>query len=212
MRSGSLGARVLVHLVRRARNHAVAVATGLAVAASLLVSCGPAPDTDEIRLGEEVRVERRRPLASGDVAPPFAVETTTGDTIESSAVLGKRVLVVMFFTTWCKVCHRKLPIVRDVLAGYGDEVMTLAVSLDDAETWAPAPSYLRGHGLEMPLVRGALHPPFVLAYDPALAIPMVVVIGRDGRVVDAQPGLSLGDRERLRAAIEVARGPSSAAP
>ena len=179
----------------------------LALVAMALASCAPSPASDEIQLGEAQPV--RKPLHAGDRAPAFQVESTAGDSLDSAELFGKSATVVVFFATWCKVCEVKLPLVRETLADYG-EVRTIAVSLDDGSTFHRAPEYLERHGLRMPLVRGALYPEFVLAYDAPLGVPMVVIVGRDGTVVDVQSGWASGHGERLRAALDAARSPRKA--
>jgi len=177
----------------------------LAIVAIELASCAPSPSADEIQLGEAPRPVRKL-LHTGDPAPAFQVESTAGDSLDSAQLFGKSATVVVFFATWCKVCEVKLPLVRETLADYG-EVSTIAVSLDDVSTFHRAPEYLERHGLRMPLVRGALYPEFVLAYDAPLGVPMVVIVGRDGTVVDVQSGWASGHGERLRAALDAARLP-----
>jgi cytochrome oxidase Cu insertion factor (SCO1/SenC/PrrC family) len=160
-------------------------------------------------------------LAEGEPPPPFSLQTSDGEVIESRDVIGARPLLIVFFTTWCGVCRRTMPEVRQVLellestppasATPGDDTLTVLVSLDGAETWPRVPAYLAGYALDEPVVRGAMHEPFVMDYDPTLGIPMAIVVGRDGNVVDIQRGWSPVGGRRLRAALELARAAPAAA-
>jgi hypothetical protein len=136
--------------------------------------------------------------------------------IESRDVIGARPVLIVFFTTWCGVCRRTLAEVRQVLeilqstpppgsATPGDDTLTVLVSLDGADTWPRVADYLAGYQLDEPVVRGAVHEPFVMDYDPTLGIPVAIVVGRDGNVVDIQRGWSAVGARRLRAALELAR-------
>ena len=175
---------------------------------ALTAACSPAaaPGVDDAPAARRAQLEGDQP------APPFRVLTSKGAIIDSADLIGRRATLVVFFTTWCKVCDRALPLVREALAQQGGEVTAFAVSLDDVDTWPAVPAYLDKHGLEMPVVRGAYHAPFVMDYDPALGIPVVVVIGKGGRVVDVQRGWAAGQEARLRAALEAARVVPPSAP
>lgn len=170
----------------------------------------PQPDAPPVRLAE------------GEPPPPFSLETSDGERIDSRQVVGARPLLLLFFTTWCGVCRRTLPEVREVLqilestppagsATAGDDTLTLLVSLDGTDTWPSVEQYLAGYQLDEPVVRGALHEPFVMDYDPTLGIPVAIVVGRDGKVVDIQRGWSAVGARRLRAALELARAAAPAA-
>ena len=55
-----------------------------------------------------------------------------------------------------------------------------------------------------PVLDGLAHPDFLARYNPASAIPLVVVLGSDGRSVDAQVGLQSGDGRRLVNSLQLA--------
>ncbi|MEJ7734775.1 MAG: hypothetical protein WKG00_37000 [Polyangiaceae bacterium] len=125
-------------------------------------------------------------------------------------------MLLVFFATWCSICRRTMPEVRQVLqllestppagsAAPVDDTLTVLVSLDGAETWPRVPDYLAGYQLDEAVVRGAIHEPFVMSYDPTLGVPVAIVVGRDGKVVDIQRGWSPVGARRLRAALELAR-------
>ena len=142
--------------------------------------------------------------------PAFRVVTTDGAVVDSEELVGHRPIVLVFLTTCCGVCEKKLPLVRDVLeAARREDVTVLGVSIDDTETWPEVPAYLARHRLTFPVVRGREHVSFARAYDPRAGIPFIVVVGRDGYVVEAQMGFRPDDGERLAAAIELARRPAA---
>jgi len=147
-----------------------------------------------------------RPLDVGDKAPPFVVEAADGSTIDSADVLGKRPLVLVFFTTWCPWCERAMPLVREGLVGAPPDALVVAVSLD-VDTWPDVPSYLARHRLTIPVVRAERAREFTMAYDLGGRIPHLVVVGRDGVVVDVQAGFDPDHADRLRAALELAGRP-----
>jgi thiol-disulfide isomerase/thioredoxin len=136
--------------------------------------------------------------------PAFDVTTLDCRSLKSGELVGKRPFVLVFFASWCGVCERKMPSVRAAAAALGDQVDFIGVALDEDETWKNVSSFVERHGLAFPIVRGAHYRSFSLGYDPLGSIPVVVVVGRDGVVVDLQVGYSPFDYNRLVGAAALA--------
>jgi peroxiredoxin len=112
--------------------------------------------------------------------------------------------VIVFFATWCQMCEQKMPELRGALDALGP-VTVIGVSVDDPDTWSRVPAFMQTHGLRFPLVRASQYPRFALSYNPFSMVPLVVVVGRNGGLVDFQMGYAPNDRERLIAAVQLAR-------
>jgi thiol-disulfide isomerase/thioredoxin len=162
----------------------------------------PLPDTSELR-----------PVGMDDgPVPGFRVRATDGRVLDSTKLVGNEPFIVFFFATWCSMCSQKMPHVRRALEATGP-VKVIGVSLDEDTTWPQASGYLREHGVvNVPLVRGADYPRFALSYNPFSMIPLVVVVGKNGGLVDFQMGFAENDQSRLVAAVELARKIGPLAP
>jgi thiol-disulfide isomerase/thioredoxin len=137
--------------------------------------------------------------------PDFLLASERCEIFDSRALVGKRPFVVVFFASWCSVCEHKMPAVRAALEERGDELTTVFVSLDEDEGWAGTEQFLARHGLvPTSAVVGRDFLSFSLGYNPFRSVPVVVVVGRSGRVVDVQIGVHDGDDERLDEALDVA--------
>lgn len=137
--------------------------------------------------------------------PRFDVRSSDGRRFDSARLVGHQPFVVIFFATWCPVCENKLPLVKKALDRLGPLTVIL-VSADDPDTFERVPAYLRRHGLErLPVVRGTDYPAFAVSYDPFSRVPLVVVVGRNGGLVDFQMGITTDDTQRLIKAVELAR-------
>jgi thiol-disulfide isomerase/thioredoxin len=144
-------------------------------------------------------------IAPDERVPDFLLASERCEIFDSRALVGKRPFVVVFFASWCSVCEHKMPAIRDALEERGDELTSLFVSLDEAEGWAGTEQFLARHGLvPTSAVVGRDFLSFSLGYNPFRSVPVVVVVGRSGHVVDVQVGVHDGDDERLLDALDIA--------
>ncbi|MEZ4220704.1 MAG: redoxin family protein [Polyangiaceae bacterium] len=137
--------------------------------------------------------------------PDFSVRTPDGKRFESANLVGDRAFVVVFFATWCGDCDQKLRAVARALRRSGPFLTAFGIALDDAKTWHRVHGYLQGRGLDIPVASALENPKFFLSYNPFDALPLVVVVGKNGGLVDYQLGLRPGDETRLVASIDLAK-------
>jgi thiol-disulfide isomerase/thioredoxin len=149
--------------------------------------------------GEPTRIE------PDERVPDFLLASERCEIFDSRALVGKQPFVVVFFASWCSVCEHKMPLVRRALEERGDEITSVFVSLDDAEGWPKTKQFLARNGLvPTSAVAGRDFLSFSLGYNPFRSVPVVVVVGRSGHVVDVQVGVRDGDGDRLEEALDVA--------
>jgi len=136
--------------------------------------------------------------------PDFDLRSIDGQRFRSNDLVGEQAFVVVFFATWCHMCDLKMPLLRAALDAVGP-LTVIGIAVDDAETFRAVPGYVQRHGLRFPIVRAIDHPLFNISYNPFSTVPLVVVVGRNGGLVDYQMGYAPNDRERLIAAVRLAR-------
>jgi peroxiredoxin len=143
-------------------------------------------------------------IAPDTRVPDFAVATEACDVYDSRELVGKRAFVVVFFASWCSVCEEKVPSLRDALARRAGQVTPLWVSLDEArDGWSEIDEFLTRHALRpRSAVSGQAFLDFSFGYNPFGSVPVVVVVGRSGRVVDVQVGVRDGDEAELEKALD----------
>ncbi len=138
-------------------------------------------------------------LQPGDAAPDFTLADIDGKIVTLSDYRGKLVLVA-FWSTWCSRCSEELTFLRDNFGGR-DDVAVLLIN-QDSEKMAP-----RQRIAEM---RDSLALPFPVIMDTGLALwdrfginalPTSVVVGRDGRVLYAEPNFHHESPEKLLMAV-----------
>jgi thiol-disulfide isomerase/thioredoxin len=116
------------------------------------------------------------------LAPEFALETLSGETVTLSALRGK-LIILDFWASWCKPCTRTLPGLDELATRLADrDVVLLAISLDRTEKAAreyavahdfPASSVLYGSLDEVRVVKDLYG---------VVGIPRTFLIDREGFV------------------------------
>ncbi|MFZ6820037.1 TlpA family protein disulfide reductase [Undibacterium sp. Ji22W] len=120
----------------------------------------------------------------GEPAPNELGRTLDGKVITLSSFAGK-VVVVSFWATWCKYCLKELPILENIQNLAGEErVQVIAVNTEERDVFRRVSRTLKD--LKM-----------MLAYDPdetyaksfgVKGIPHLVIIGRDGKIIQVYRG------------------------
>lgn len=123
---------------------------------------------------------RANDLVIGNAAPPIALHTLDGQTIDLKELRGK-VVIVTFWATWCDPCREELPLLsRYAQAHAGDGLVILGFSLDGAEELDQVRSV--ASTLSFPV--GLLGDPHVPGYGRIWHLPVSFTVDREGRLVD----------------------------
>jgi peroxiredoxin len=121
------------------------------------------------------------PALAAPSAPAFTIRTLDGSgALDSRTLIGKKILVVRFQASWCKVCAEEATGIERLYQTYSARgVEVVAVHVED--TAAAARRFLKEHGATYPA-----------GLDPHLAIanrfgvkgtPYTVVINKRGEIV-----------------------------
>jgi thiol-disulfide isomerase/thioredoxin len=149
----------------------------------------------------------RRPpqqITPSERVPEFLLATEACEVLDSRELVGKVPFVVVFFASWCSVCEHRVPLLREALQRRAGQVTAVWVTLDDAqEGWSETHDFLQRHALApTSAVAGREFLDFALGYNPFRSVPVVVVVGRSGRVVAVQIGVREGDDVELEQALD----------
>jgi thiol-disulfide isomerase/thioredoxin len=118
------------------------------------------------------------PKLVGKPAPDFTLPDLMGRRVSLSELRGRPVLL-QFWATWCGVCRRDLPSVRSIQSSYGNELIVLAVSIDD--TLDKLRAFQSAEALNYRVLVGSESPASWQPYE-VQGVPTYVIIDRAGVV------------------------------
>ena len=142
--------------------------------------------------------------ASGATPPDFQLETLTGETARLSDHLGKEVVLVDFWATFCEPCLASMPHLDVLYKKYKDKgFVVLGVSIDGPDSVAQVRSEVQKLGVTFPILLDQ-ETRVVALYNPKTSAPFSVLIGRNGRIRQKREGYTTGSAAALEADITAA--------
>jgi peroxiredoxin len=145
-------------------------------------------------------------LASG--LPDFELRTLDGESFRLSDHLGKQVLVLSFWDTWCEPCKTEMPQLDHIYQAHKDAgLLIAAVAMDDPSTVANVGPYIRRNGFQFPVLLDTETKAANL-YNTHKYAPYTVVISREGKIVSEKQGYEPGAEKALEAEVAALLGES----
>jgi peroxiredoxin len=138
-------------------------------------------------------------------APPdFQLETLTGETVRLSDHLGKEVVLVDFWATFCEPCLASMPHLDALYQKYkGKGFVVFGVSIDGPDSIALVRNEVQKHRITFPILLDQ-ETRVVALYNPKTSAPYSVLIGKNGRVRQKREGYTTGSAAALEADIVAA--------
>jgi peroxiredoxin len=168
-----------------------------ALAVALPVACGAAPRSTSSPGGG---------AGAGTSAPDFAAPDLEGTTFRLSDHLGKEVVLLDFWSTYCEPCKAELPHLRAMYARERARgLLVVGVAMDGPETAADVPAFVKRFGVDFPVVVDE-DSRIANLYDPKKSMPLGVLIDRAGQIAVVREGYNPGDERLLAADVTAALG------
>ena len=170
----------------------------IALAATLAVACE----------------EPRSPSASGPgatspagtIAPDFTARDVDGKTFRLSDHVGKEVVLLDFWSTFCEPCKAEFPHLRAMYERDRTRgLLVVGVAMDGPETMADIPAFVKRFGIDFPVVVDD-DSRIASLYNPKKSMPLSVIIDRAGRIAVVREGYSPGDERLVETDVATALG------
>ncbi|MFO0677881.1 MAG: TlpA disulfide reductase family protein [Polyangiaceae bacterium] len=149
---------------------------------------------------------------AGAQAADFTTRDIEGNTFRLSDHLGKKVILLDFWSTFCQPCMAEFPhLNRLYQENKAKGFVVVGISMDGPETVADVPSFAKRNGVTFPVVLDE-DSRIASLYNPRKSAPLAVLIGKDGKVHAIREGYNPGDEEHLAADVAKVLDPAPASP
>ncbi|MBN9160922.1 MAG: hypothetical protein BGO98_49820 [Myxococcales bacterium 68-20] len=162
------------------------------VATIFLSACGVKSDPSE---------GAKSPLGKGTTAKDFTTKDVDGQTFRLSDHVGKSVILIDFWATWCEPCLAEFPHLQTLYdQNKSKGFIVVAVSMDGPDSIAMVPAFVKRNGLTFPVVLDE-DSRIASIYNPRKSAPLSVLIDRAGHIVVVREGYNPGDDELIAADV-----------
>ena len=135
-------------------------------------------------------------------AADFTLRDLSGRDVRLSDYLGKNVILLDFWATWCVPCEAALPHVEALYKKNKDRgFVVLGIAMDDSQTVAQVAPFAQRYNLTFPVLLDE-ETKVVQLYNPKRTAPYQVLIGRGGAIAKERQGYNAGDEKLLEAEVE----------
>ncbi len=132
--------------------------------------------------------------------PDFSLKKIDGTQFSISEVLGKKVIVIDFWATWCKPCKKLLKKLDGLHRDFSEHIVVLAISTDESSSFARVESFVKSRGYSFTV----LHDPDSSVsgiFNPAGTIPYTMIVDLNKKIVFTHSGYIPGFEKELREKI-----------
>jgi thiol-disulfide isomerase/thioredoxin len=136
------------------------------------------PNPTEREFREYARDTSANTIWRDQIAPDFEIQTIQGESFRLSDVIGKKVIVLNFFATWCAPCRAEMPELNRYFDEHKNEDF-LILAIDSEEQPERVTSFVKDLKLDFPT--GIDEGPIQKQYR-VESFPTTVLIGVDGKV------------------------------
>jgi len=159
----------------------------LATLLSSLSACKPAAGTG----GESPPPANTSVIATGITlpvigpAPAWALTTLDGKPLGSEQLKGK-IMVAVFWATWCGPCVHEIPGYIEMQKKYADRGLVIAGLSVDSQGAETVSKFYKAKGMNYPVALAT--PEVIAAFGGIQAIPTTFLIDREGRIRHQKQG------------------------
>jgi len=142
--------------------------------------------------------------SGGSKPPDFELDTLDGRSVRLSDHLGKSVVLIDFWATFCDPCLAAMPHLDELYRKYKPRgFVVLGVNIDGPDSMAQVRAEVNKLGVTFPILLDE-QSHVVALYNPKTSAPYSVLIGRDGRIISKREGYTTGNSSVVEHDIEAA--------
>ncbi len=148
----------------------------------------------------------------GSNAQDFTARDVDGNTFHLSDHIGKEVILIDFWATWCQPCLAEMPHLRKMYDDYKSKgFLVVAVSMDGPETIADVPAFAKRNQMNFTVLLDE-DSSIASIYNPRKSAPLSTIIDKGGHVAAVREGYNPGDEVYVQKDVEKVLGIGAATP
>lgn len=148
----------------------------------------------------------------GNSAQDFTARDAEGNTFRLSDHIGKQVVLIDFWATWCQPCLAEMPHLEKMYEQYKSQgLLVVAVSMDGPESIADVPAFAKRNQMNFPVLLDE-DSSIASIYNPRKSAPLSAIIDRNGRIAAVREGYNAGDEQFVLQDVQKALGIAGTAP
>lgn len=133
--------------------------------------------------------------------PDISLQDIDGQTVYLNEHIGKKVVVMSFWATWCMPCRQELTALQSIYEEYkNDGLEILAINIDGPESIAGARPAAKQHGWTFPILLDT-ETQVTMLYNSKRQTPMLRIFNREGKIVYTQTTFQPGEVPALKRKI-----------
>jgi len=147
----------------------------------------------------------------GTSAQDFTARDTDGNTFRLSDHIGKEVVLIDFWATWCVPCLAEMPHLERMYQQYKSRgFLVVAVSMDGPETIADVPAFAKRNQMNFTVLLDE-DSSIASIYNPRKSAPLSTIIDKAGHISAVREGYNAGDEAYVEKDVLKALGGGAAA-
>jgi peroxiredoxin len=140
------------------------------------------------------------PTLPAATLPDFSLQDINGSPFRMSDHIGKEIVIITFWATWCAPCKQLLTRLEKMRLEHPG-LLVLAISVDDSSTLAAVKPYVSGKRFGFPVLLDT-DSKVLKMFDPEKKVPVTVIADRAGGIVYSRVGYLPGDEKEIRRIVE----------
>ena len=125
------------------------------------------------------------------------LDDTKGRPIDFAELVGKKVLVISFWATFCKPCKSEMPFLQKMLEAYGDKGLeVVAISLDTPDTESMVGPFIDRNRYTFKVAIDRQSEATQMLNSKSV-LPFLLIFDRAGNLVKKKDGFATGDQPDL---------------
>ena len=142
----------------------------------------------------------------GSSAEDFTATDTEGNTFHLSDHVGKQVVLIDFWATWCAPCLAEMPHLEAMQDKYKKNgFLVVAVSMDGPESISDVPAFAKRNQMNFPVLLDE-DSSIASIYNPRKSAPLSVIIDKGGHIAAVREGYNPGDEAYVEKDVQKALG------